>query len=48
MAHEMICGKGKIKINNIEEYNYLVDLWSVGICLFEFMCGMCPYGGILI
>jgi cGMP-dependent protein kinase 1 len=28
MAPEIICGKG---------YNCLVDLWSVGICLYEFM-----------
>lgn len=35
MAPEIICGKG---------YNCLVDLWSVGICLYEFMCGMVPFG----
>ena len=33
MAPEIICGKG---------YNCFVDLWSVGICLYEFMCGMVP------
>jgi cGMP-dependent protein kinase len=35
MAPEIICGKG---------YNCFVDLWSVGICLFEFMCGYVPFG----
>ena len=30
MAPEIICGKG---------YNCFVDFWSVGICLYEFMCG---------
>ncbi|CAD8079837.1 unnamed protein product [Paramecium sonneborni] len=35
MAPEIICGKG---------YNCLVDLWSIGICLYEFMCGMVPFG----
>ena len=35
MAPEIICGKG---------YNCLVDLWSTGICLYEFMCGMVPLG----
>lgn len=35
MAPEIIYGKG---------YNCLVDLWSVGICLYEFMCGMVPFG----
>ena len=34
MAPEIICGKG---------YNYLVDLWSVGICLYEFLCGAVPF-----
>ncbi|CAK67909.1 unnamed protein product (macronuclear) [Paramecium tetraurelia] len=35
MAPEVICGKG---------YNNLVDLWSIGICLFEFLCGYVPFG----
>ena len=34
MAPEIIQGKG---------YSYSVDLWSVGICLFEFMCGAVPF-----
>lgn len=35
MAPEIISGKG---------YNYLVDLWSLGVMMYEFMCGMLPYG----
>lgn len=35
MAPEIIVGKG---------YTYAVDLWSVGICLYEFLCGGVPYG----
>lgn len=35
MAPEVISGKG---------YTALVDLWSVGICLYEFMCGFVPFG----
>lgn len=35
MAPEIITGKG---------YNYLVDLWSIGVCLYEFMCGAVPFG----
>ena len=34
MAPEIISGKG---------YNYLVDIWSIGICLFEFVCGFVPF-----
>jgi cGMP-dependent protein kinase len=34
MAPEIIRGKG---------YSYNVDLWSVGVCLFEFMCGSLPF-----
>ena len=34
MAPEIIKGKG---------YSYNIDLWSVGICLYEFMCGGVPY-----
>lgn len=35
MAPEIIIGKG---------YNFLADLWSVGVCLYEFMCGTVPFG----
>jgi len=35
MAPEIITGKG---------YTTSVDLWSIGICLYEFMCGMVPFG----
>ncbi|CAD8044669.1 unnamed protein product [Paramecium primaurelia] len=34
MAPEIILGKG---------YSYHVDLWSVGICCYEFLCGGVPY-----
>ena len=34
MAPEILSGKG---------YTYAVDLWSIGICLYEFMCGNVPY-----
>ena len=33
-APEIITGKG---------YSYSVDLWSIGICLYEFMCGAVPF-----
>jgi len=35
MAPEVISGKG---------YTYPVDLWSIGVCLYEFMCGLVPFG----
>lgn len=35
MAPEVLSGKG---------YNFLADLWSVGICFYEFVCGMVPFG----
>lgn len=35
MAPEILLGKG---------YGLLVDLWSIGICLYEFMCGLVPFG----
>ena len=35
MAPEIIAGKG---------YNSYVDLWSLGVILFEFMCGFVPFG----
>ena len=34
MAPEIIVGKG---------YTYSADLWSIGICMYEFMCGGVPY-----
>lgn len=35
MAPEIIKSKG---------YTTTVDLWSIGVCLFEFMCGYVPFG----
>jgi cGMP-dependent protein kinase len=35
MAPEIITGKG---------YSFSVDLWSVGICMYEFLCGRVPFG----
>lgn len=35
MAPEIIQGKG---------YSFFVDLWSIGVCLFEFSCGNLPFG----
>jgi cGMP-dependent protein kinase len=35
MAPEIIKSKG---------YTSAVDLWSIGVCLFEFMCGYVPFG----
>lgn len=35
MAPEAITGMG---------YTFNADLWSVGICFYEFMCGKVPYG----
>ncbi|CAD8175018.1 unnamed protein product [Paramecium pentaurelia] len=35
MAPEVISGKG---------YNQMVDLWSVGVMLYEFICGGLPFG----
>lgn len=35
MAPEAFIGKG---------YTFNVDFWSIGVCLFEFMCGYVPYG----
>lgn len=34
MAPEIIANKG---------YTFYVDLWSVGVCAFEFLCGGVPY-----
>ncbi|CAD8120025.1 unnamed protein product [Paramecium sonneborni] len=35
MAPEVISGKG---------YGYFADLWSVGVCVYEFICGGLPFG----
>lgn len=35
MAPEVIIGEG---------YTVSVDFWSIGICMFEFICGAVPYG----
>jgi cGMP-dependent protein kinase len=35
MAPEIVKSKG---------YSFPVDYWSIGICLYEFMCGMLPFG----
>jgi cGMP-dependent protein kinase 1 len=34
MAPEVVQGKG---------YGFNVDLWSIGVCLYEFMCGGVPF-----
>lgn len=35
MSPEVLAGKG---------YSFMADLWSIGVCLYEFVCGMVPYG----
>eukprot|EP00919_Chromeraceae_sp_WS-2016_P066271 GHVR01156813.1.p1 GENE.GHVR01156813.1~~GHVR01156813.1.p1 ORF type:complete len:331 (-),score=72.35 GHVR01156813.1:208-1200(-) len=35
MAPEMILGKG---------YTQSSDLWAIGVCMFEFLCGPLPFG----
>lgn len=35
MAPEVLVGKG---------YSFNADLWSIGICAYEFFCGSLPYG----
>ena len=34
MAPEIITGKG---------YTFNVDFWSIGVCLYEFLCGNVPF-----
>ena len=34
MAPEIILGKG---------YSFSVDIWCLGICMYEFLCGGVPY-----
>ena len=35
MAPDIILGRG---------YTNMVDLWSLGVMIYEFMCGYLPYG----
>jgi cGMP-dependent protein kinase len=35
MAPEVILGEG---------YTFSVDVWSIAVCLFEFICGAVPFG----
>jgi len=35
MAPEVLNSKG---------YSFTVDIWSLGIMIFEFMCGYVPFG----
>lgn len=32
------------EIHEGQGYSTQVDLWSLGVCMFEFMCGYLPYG----
>ena len=38
MAPEIILGDG---------YTYCIDFWSIGICIYEFVCGSVPFGDSL-
>ena len=35
MAPDVIYGEG---------YSFSADFWSVGICMYEFLCGGVPFG----
>ena len=35
MAPEVILGEG---------YSFQIDIWSIAICMFEFICGKVPFG----
>jgi cGMP-dependent protein kinase 1 len=35
MAPEVILGEG---------YTFIIDFWSISICIYEFMCGGVPFG----
>ena len=35
MAYEIIIGEG---------YSFSVDYWSIGICMYELICGAVPFG----
>ena len=38
MAPEIILGKG---------YTFSVDIWSIGVCMYEFLSCVLPYGNDL-
>jgi cGMP-dependent protein kinase len=50
MAPEIISGKGLSDFYFIFViilgYTFTVDIWSIGICLFEFMCGGVPFAEV--
>ena len=35
MAPEVVLG---------DEYSFEIDYWSIGVCLYEFCCGIYPFG----